>query len=130
MHVLVLNGEGGDDDVFVNHGDDDVFGDGSDIDGDDVPGQRLRFYLKKCSRPPGGKLVALVAVLHGRRPTLGTRSAWQATGCLNNEKKSFKMLYIFGPGYLKAPFKLSRLYIQFVSGLCLDRLVLEEVNRS
>ena len=40
------------------------------------------------------------------------------------------MLYIFGPGYLKAPFKLSRLYIQFLSGLFLDRLVIEEVNRS
>ena len=76
MHVLVLNGEGGDDDVFVSQGDNDVFGNGSDIDGDDAPGIELRFYLKKCSRPPGGKLVTLVAVFHGRRPTLGTRSAW------------------------------------------------------
>ena len=76
MHVLVLNGEGSDDDVFVNHGDDDVFGDGSSIDGDDAPGIKLRFYLTICSRPPGGKLVTLVAVFHGRRPTLGTRSAW------------------------------------------------------
>ena len=83
----------------------------SDIDGDDAPGIKLRFYLTICSRPPGGKLVTLVAVLHGRRPTLGTRSAWQTTRCL-----SFKMLYIFRPGYLKALFKLSRLYIQFVSG--------------
>ena len=76
VHVLVLKGQGGDDDVFVSQGDNDVFGDGSDIDGDDALGIKQCFYLKKCSRPPGGKLVALVAVFHGRRPTLGTRSAW------------------------------------------------------
>ena len=66
MHVLVLNGEGSDDDVFVNHGDNGVFGDGSDIDGDDALGIKQCFYLTKCSRQPCGKLVPLVAVLHGR----------------------------------------------------------------
>ena len=77
MHVLVLNGQVGDDNVFVSHGDDDVYGDdAAEIDSDDAPGIKLCFYLKKCSRPPGGKLVTLVAVFHGRRPTLGTRSAW------------------------------------------------------
>ena len=73
MHVLVLNGQVGDDNVFVSHGDDDVYGDdAAEIDSDDAP------CIKQCSysRPPGGKLVTLVAVFHGRRPTLGTRSAW------------------------------------------------------
>ena len=51
MHVLVLNGEGGDDDDFFNHGDDDVFGDGSDIDGDDAPMYKAVFLSEEMFSP-------------------------------------------------------------------------------